>query len=155
MLWGCSKSLSIWIEMIIFEILKKLQNRVVRQWKFNQENHHSEFPESRQMHWYFQPSMSYMWYKHHAHFQLKIQSVPALILTWSLIKKSSDLIGWNNTSFRLDKIKARDLMYVDSASKDECAKGRKMRFHAKKGSSSSTTTTTKKTAGDYRAFSRT
>ena len=30
-----------------------------------------------------------------AHFQLKIQSVPALILTWFLNLKSSDLIGWN------------------------------------------------------------
>ena len=34
-------------------------------------------------------------YEDLAHFQLKIQSVPGLILTWSLNLKSSDLIGWN------------------------------------------------------------
>ena len=60
-----------------------------------------------------------------AHFQLKIQSVPALIITWSLILKSSDLIGWNITSFRLEKLKARDLMY-NSATTDECVERRKM-----------------------------
>ena len=50
--------------------------------------------------------------RHQAHSQLKIQSVPVFILMWSLILKSSNLIGWNITSFRLEKLKAQDLIYV-------------------------------------------
>ena len=36
-------------------------------------------------------------------FQLVVQSLSRVIITWFVIKKSSDLIGWNITSFRLVK----------------------------------------------------
>ena len=75
---------------------RKIQNFktycVVRQWRFNQENRCSEFPNKRQNYWYIQPSLSFIWYERRAEYTVVILSIFQPVLDNPLINGPHSII---------------------------------------------------------------